>query len=510
MLAGGVVSCIVPFMDDVDYDLCVIGGGINGAGIARDAAGRGLRVLLVEAQDLAGATSSASSKMIHGGLRYLEYYDFGLVREALKEREILLQMAPHIVWPAEFVLPHVREGKGARPFWMIRAGLFLYDHLARRKVLKGSYGVNLRKHVYGTPLKDRFKRGFCYSDCRVDDARLVVLNALDAQQKGAEICVRTACTHLAEERGAWSVTLRDVDHGEEWQVRSAMVVNAAGPWVRGVLEDSDLVDDMAVPNVRLVAGSHIIVRQKFEGDHSYLLQQPDGRVVFVMPYEGEFTLIGTTEVDFEGDPSDVKISDDEISYLCGAYNAAFISPISPQDVVWSYSGVRPLFDDGGEDASVVTREYHLHEHGFAAPMISVFGGKLTTYRVLAEEVLALLGTMSGRSLAVWTAESVLPGGEVQQNEQYQWLDGGLLNRYLRSYGSLMGEFLRDAKSVADLGVDYGDGVYEAEIVYLIQREWARTLEDVLLRRTKLGLHVSEETLSNLEAAFPALLEVYLE
>jgi len=502
-------------MSDIRYDLCVIGGGINGAGIARDAAGRGLRVLLVEAQDLAGATSSNSSKLIHGGLRYLEYYEFKLVREALKEREVLMASAPHIIWPMDFVLPYGERDRSVRPFWMIRAGLFLYDHLARRKVLKGSRMVDLSSHIYGSALKNDYMRGFVYSDCWVDDARLVVLNAMDARDKGADVRTRTACVKLDQRGDGWVVSLRDMDSGLVRDIQAGMVVNAAGPWVRGVLENSGLADDAAVPNVRLVKGSHIVVKRRYEGDQTYILQQPDGRVVFAIPYEGAFTLIGTTEEGVTGDPGLVKISDAEVDYICHAYNFAFNDPIASRDIVWSYSGVRPLFDDGGVDASAVTREYYIHDHQeFAAPMVSVFGGKITTYRVLAEEVVAVLARKIGRDLKPWTAGAILPGAcpydFAQQKNKYQWLDRDLLNRYLRSYGTLMDEFLRDFTCVEDLGVDYGEGVYEAEIAYLIQREWVRSLEDILLRRSKLALHLSEKTLKKLDAAFPLLLEKYSE
>jgi len=497
------------------YDLCVIGGGVNGAGIARDAAGRGLRVLLVEAQDLAGATSSASSKLIHGGLRYLEYFEFKLVREALKEREVLMDMAPHIIWPLDFVLPYRKKEKGQRPFWMIRAGLFLYDHLAKRKKLGASYGLNLRKHPFGKPLREEFARGFGYADCWVDDARLVVLNAMDAQHKGAEILTRTACVHMQPEgEEGWRLKLRDMMAGSEREVQAKIVVNAAGPWVRGVLEHSGLVKPEAdVPEVRLVKGSHIIVPRQYEGDQVYILQQKDGRIVFVIPYEGDYTLIGTTEVDFYGDPTGVQISQREVQYLCDAYNAAFTQEIKPEDVRHSYSGVRPLMEDGGESATSVSRDYHLHDHTeFAAPLISVFGGKITTYRVLAEDVVDRLMEKSGRKESWWTEGAVLPGGDfdedfyVQQNDAYPWLDAPVLQRYLHSYGTLMDVFLERAQGPEDLGVCYGDGVYEAEILYLIRCEWARSLEDILWRRTKLGLHISEQTEQKLEAALPELLE----
>lgn len=502
----------IDMISDV-YDLCVIGGGINGAGIARDAAGRGLKVLLVEKGDLACATSSASTKFIHGGLRYLEYFEFRLVREALQEREVLLRMAPHIIWPLEFVLPYEKRNK-LRPFWMIRAGLFLYDHLAKRRTLGASYGVNLAKHPYGVPLDPRFGKGFCYADCWVDDARLVVLNAMDAREQGADVLTYTECVGMQQDGDEWMVRLRDVDTGDARNIRASMVVNAAGPWVREFLDDQGLAAP-DVPSVRLVKGSHIIVRKQYEGEQVYILQQNDGRVVFAIPYEDDFTLIGTTEVDYEGDAMQASISDEEVVYLCDAYNAAFSNPVSVDDVLSSYSGVRPLFDDGDDDASAVTRDYHLHDHvECPAPLVSVFGGKITTYRVLAQEVVDLLLQKSGRRLAAWTSGSLLPGGDIsddfcmQQNDQYQWLEINLLNRYLRLYGSRIEDILDNALEERDLGVCYGDGVYEAEVSYLIRNEWARTVEDVLWRRTKLGLHITEETQDRLAAAFPDLLEKY--
>ena len=494
-----------------EYDLCVIGGGINGAGIARDAAGRGLSVLLVEAGDLASATSSASTKLIHGGLRYLEYLEFRLVRESLKEREILLGLAPHIIRPMDFVLPH---DAGQRPAWMIRAGLFLYDHLAGRKKLQGSKSINLQAHVFGEPLKESFTKGFCYADCWADDARLVVLNAMSAAAKGAHILTRTACTQLDPAPDHWMVSLKDLITGQDRQIKADMVVNAAGPWVRGLLAESDLITP-AVPQIRLVKGSHIVVRRRYKGEHSYILQQPDRRIVFVIPYEGEFTLIGTTEVDFKGDPIDAAISYDEKEYLFRAYNNAFKDSIVQEDVVWTYSGVRPLFDDGGESSTSVTRDYHLHHHTESgAPMISVFGGKLTTYRVLAEQVVNNLLNLDHRPGKSWTAHEALPGGDILDGDfaeflrrkiaHYPFLPESLLYRYARSYGTRMDRFLEGVQALEGLGRHFGDSIYEAEVVYLVRAEFARTAEDILWRRSKLGLHVSAQTLKNLEKALPTI------
>ncbi|GJL85071.1 MAG: glycerol-3-phosphate dehydrogenase [Micavibrio sp.] len=495
-----------------DYDLCIIGGGINGAGIARDAAGRGLSVLLVEAGDLASATSSASTKLIHGGLRYLEYFEFGLVRESLCERKILLQAAPHMVRVMEFVLPH---DEGQRPVWMIRLGLFLYDHLAGRKKLAGSKAIDLKAHEYGKVLDDKYAKGFVYSDCQTNDARLVVLNALDAQERGAEILTHTACTKLRCDGDHWNISLRDLAAGQEWDVRASMVINAAGPWVRGVLEASDLVHGDGLPNVRLVKGSHIVVPRRYDGAQAYIIQQKDKRIVFVIPYEDDFTLIGTTEEDFEGDPIGAQISQDEVEYLCAAYNDAFRGQVTPGDIVCSYSGVRPLFDDGKENATSSSRGYKLYRHkDMQAPMISVFGGKLTTYRHLAEEAVSKILKMAGKPGAAWSAPHSLPGGDIddyaefisEQKARYPWIPKELLRRYGRAYGTRMARFLDGANSLDDLGAHYGDGIYEAEVVYLVRYEWAREVEDILWRRSKLGLHVSPKTIKNLSQALATLTE----
>lgn len=499
-------------MKETDYDLCVIGGGINGAGVARDAAGRGLSVLLVEARDLGGATSSASTKLIHGGLRYLEFFEFRLVRDSLRERERLLSIAPHLIRPMDFVLPHSPE---QRPFWMIRLGLFLYDHLARRSILKSSRSLNLHGNALGVPLKDRFGRGFSYADCWTDDSRLVVLNAVDAADKGAVVMPHTRCTKITPHRDYWELSIKPEGKKAE-TVSASMVVNAAGPWVRQVLEESDLISTIKpVPKVRLVKGSHIIIKRAYEGEQAYILQQDDGRIVFAIPYEGDYTLIGTTEEAFGGDLYDPRLSDAEMAYLIKAYNVYFEKEIKASDVIWAYSGVRPLFDDGHEDARTVSRDFVLYEHlESRAPMISVFGGKLTTYRILSEQVVQRLLHLDHRYSNPWTDEAPLPGGDIdagdfaafaeQQSQVYAWLPGALLLRYARAYGTRMDRFLEGAKSTGDLGAHYGDDVYEAEIVYLIKYEWARTAEDILWRRTKLGVHVSDETVATLEKALPKL------
>lgn len=494
-----------------DYDLCVIGGGINGAAIARDAAGRGLSVLLIEAGDLASATSSASTKLIHGGLRYLEYYEFGLVRESLHEREILLKAAPHLVRPMEFILPH--DPAQRSPF-MIRLGLFLYDRLAGRKKLKSSKGVNLHRSAYGAPLQTHMTRGFRYYDCWADDSRLVVLNAMDAARNGAEILTHTACTRMIAGDKGWIVTIRDLGSGTDRDIMAGMVVNATGPWVRGLLAMSNL-DVPEVPAIRLVKGSHIIIPKAYDGDHAYILQQPDKRVVFVIPYEKHYTLIGTTEVDFSGDPSQAVISDFEIDYLCMAFNRAFKNQIEKKDILWTYSGVRPLFDDGGENATSVTRDYRIYHHaGYPKPLLSIFGGKLTTHRMLAEKTVTRLLQLSGHSTLPWTKTEILPGGNIPEGDmdkfidsqmrKYSWLPLDIVRRYARSYGTYMDRFLDGASKMSDLGRHFGDDIYEVEIVYLVKMEWAKTLEDILWRRSKLGVHIQEETMKNLERALPGI------
>ncbi len=495
-----------------EYDLCIIGGGVNGAGIARDAAGRGLKVILAEAGDLAGATSSASTKLIHGGLRYLEYYEFKLVHEALAERKLLLGIAPHIVWPLVFVLPHDRH---LRPAWMIRMGLFLYDHLASHGKLPGSHGIKFSKNrAYGAPLKDSYTQGFTYSDCWVDDARLVVLNAVDAREHGAEIHTRTRCTAIVPEEKYWTVTL-DGETGPR-KISARMLVNATGPWVRHLLDEHRLVKDNT-PSVRLVKGSHIVTMKLFDGDHAYILQQPDRRIIFAIPYEKEFTLIGTTDENFDGDARDVKISQKEVDYLCDAVNRSFKKQIRPADVVWTYSGVRPLFDDGQGNASAVTRDYRLTLDSFGElPLLSVFGGKITTSRHLAEEAVSKLMDYTGdEDRKPWTAKTPLPGGDIPDGDfaafmaararRYLWLPLPVLERYARAYGTRMDRLIGEAGHIGDLGHHYGGNVYEAELRYLIHEEFARTAEDILWRRTKLGLHCNPETVFAVEQALPALL-----
>lgn len=480
------------------YDIVVIGGGINGTGIARDAAGRGHSVLLVERDDLASATSSASTKLIHGGLRYLEHYEFRLVREALIEREVLLRAAPHIIWPLTFVLPH---HKGLRPQWMLRLGLFLYDHLGGRKILPATRRVDLRVESEGQALKDEFTTGFAYSDCWVEDSRLVVLNAMDAAEHGARVETRIACTGLARQDGLWTVTLQRSGGGTE-VVRARSVVNAAGPWVTEMLDKAEGVDRKA--GLRLVKGSHIVVPRVFEGDHAYILQNADGRIAFAIPYEGRFTLIGTTDIPFDGDPAQVAIADDEVDYLLDLINQYLARPLGKDDVVWSYSGVRPLYDDKNGNASAVTRDYvfDLDDGGDAAPMLSIFGGKITTYRKLAEHALAKLEACIGRKGKAWTGRAALPGGDIPGADfdsflarcraEYPWAPEPLMTRWARAYGTRIADLIGDAEGTGDLGRQVAPGLFEAELAYLVKSEWARTAEDVLWRRSKLGLHLCAE------------------
>jgi glycerol-3-phosphate dehydrogenase len=489
-----------------DYDLLIIGGGINGTGIARDAVGRGASVMLVEMGDLAGATSSASTKLIHGGLRYLEYYEFDLVRKALKEREVLWRMAPHIAWPLRFILPHHKD---LRPAWLLRLGLFLYDHLGGRKLLPATKTVRLDEPPYSQGLKQLFSKGFEYSDCWVDDARLVVLNARDAADRGAEIRTRTKCVSARRDGDAWSVTLRNMATGEDMTVTAGVIVNAAGPWVANML--NGVVGSNNTSRIRLVKGSHIIVPRQFDHDRCFIFQNGDGRIVFAIPYENDFTLVGTTDVDFTGDLGEVEISKDEIAYLCKAVSEYLEKPVTPADVVHTYSGVRPLYDDGAKDAKAATRDYVLELDGGAdtPAVLSVFGGKITTYRKLAEQVLAKLEPYLPFKRGVWTAGAPLPGGDFKVDafddevarleKDYPFLGQVLATRLIRLYGTDARHFLGEAESTADLGQCFGYNLYEAEVTWLMKREWARTAADVLWRRTKLGLRLSSEEAAVLEA-----------
>ena len=483
------------------YDLLVVGGGINGAGIARDAAGRGLSVLLCEQDDLASHTSSCSTKLIHGGLRYLEYGEYRLVRKALQERETLLRAAPHIIWPLRFVMPHMPD---LRPAWIIRAGLFLYDHLARRELLPGSRGIDMRRHPAGAPLIDSIRRGFVYSDGWVDDARLVVLNALDARERGARIHTRTRLVNAVRAGGEWHATLATANHtNQTFNIRARAIANAAGPWVGELLQGALGSSTRARHSVRLVKGSHIVTPRLFDHDHAYIFQNPDKRIIFAIPYEHEYTLIGTTDLEFKGDPSQVAIDAGEIQYLCHSINRYFKKHIAPQDVRWSYSGVRPLLEnENADNPSAVTRDYLLEVDARPdeAPLLSVFGGKITTFRKLAEEAVDKLSPMLGSTARAWTSGTPLPGGDIADanfarffegiKEQYAWLPDNLAHRYARAYGTRVNHVIGEAKSLADLGELLAPGLYKAELHYLRDYEWATCAEDILWRRSKLGLHIA--------------------
>lgn len=492
------------------YDLAVIGGGINGCGIARDAAGRGHSVYLCEMNDLASGTSSWSTKLVHGGLRYLEYYEFRLVREALQEREVLWSIAPHIIRPLRFVLPHHR---GQRPAWLLRLGLFLYDHIGGRRLLPGTRVLDLAHDPAGPPLRPgQFTRGFEYSDCAVDDARLVILNARDAADRGAVIRTRHAAVAAARGRDDWSLTVEDRTSGARETVRAKVVVNAAGPWVREVL--TQRLGAASRARVRLVQGSHIVVPRLFDHDRAYILQNTDGRIVFAIPYEDDFTLIGTTDRDYVGDPGAVVATDDEVAYLCRAVSRDLARPVSPADVVWRYSGVRPLYDDGASEAKAATRDYvfELDAPAEGAPALSIFGGKITTYRRLAEAALAKLAPhLPVRSAKPpgWTGRDPLPGGdfppdavttvEADLRGRYPFLDAAHAKRLVRSYGTRATSWLGSARSLADLGRDFGATLTEAELRHLVATEWACSADDVLWRRSKLGLRLDPDRAAAIDA-----------
>lgn len=490
-------------------DVLIIGGGINGAGIARDAAGRGLSVVLCEKDDLAQHTSSASTKLIHGGLRYLEHYDFGLVRKALIEREVLLRAAPHILRPMRFVMPH---DQGQRPAWMIRAGLFLYDALARREILPRSGAIDLRTHPAGAALKPEFTHGFIYSDGWVDDARLVVLNAVDAAERGAQVFTRTACVSAQRVGGRWHARLRRAN-GAHIEVSARSLVNAAGPWAAQFL--SSALARPAGRALRLVKGSHIVVRKMFDHPYAYIFQNADGRIVFAIRYEQDFTLIGTTDLEYTGDIDRVAIDPGEIDYLCRLTECYFRQPLRATEVVWSFSGVRPLLEDDSAKASDITRDYQLALEDDDAPLLSVFGGKITTYRRLAEEAVDRMAPGLGNRHGRWTAQACLPGGDlygapqnravrefdawlVRLQQHYAWLPPTLVARYARAYGTRTHALLKGRRRVADMGEVLADGLYEAEVAYLADREWASSGADVLWRRSKLGLHVPANTAQKID------------
>jgi glycerol-3-phosphate dehydrogenase len=478
------------------YDLLIIGGGINGTAIARDAAGRGLNVLLCERDDLASHTSSASTKLVHGGLRYLEYYEFNLVRHALKEREVMLRAAPHIIWPMRFVLPY---DKGLRPAWMLRTGLFLYDHIGGREMLPGSKSLKLDKAPHKGVLESRFKTGFEYSDCWVEDARLVVLYALDAANRGADIRTRTEVLSVQSTDDGYSAEIKK--NGATETVLAKGIVNAAGPWVDAVL--GQIKTKTSEQSLRLVTGSHIVTKKLFDGDHAYLFQNADNRVIFAIPYEGNYTLIGTTDKPYDLSEGPVKISPEEITYLCEAASEYFEDDISPEDVVWDYAGVRPLYDDKAVDASAVTRDYKLNieEYSKGAPFMSVYGGKITTSRRLGEHAMQELSGYYEYKTGNWTQSALLPGGDLidadferfytDMHKRYRALNTDLLRRLCHAYGTRITLILGDGTSQPELGQHFGAGLYELEANYLINHEWATSADDILWRRSKLGLHMSE-------------------
>lgn len=487
------------------FDIVVIGGGINGAGIARDAAGRGLSVLLVEKDDLAEHTSSASTKLIHGGLRYLEHYDFMLVRHALQEREVLLRAAPHIIWPLRFVLPH---HKALRPKWLIRIGLFLYDHIGGRKLLPASHSLDLTKHVSGEALKDEFNSGFEYSDCWVQDARLVTLNVMDAFERGCDVRTRCECTDLVRGDGQWSVHLHNKLSNTKSVVTAKTVVNASGPWVEATLDLDEEHDSKH--GVRLVKGSHIVVPKLFDHPYTYIFQNADNRVLFAVPYEQHYTLLGTTDVEVDDEPSKQHIDTDEIEYICKSVSEYFKQPVDAESVVWSYSGVRPLYDDASENASKVTRDYKLDlDVRKNAPILSVYGGKITTFRKLAEQAVDMLNESLITSKGEWTANVPLPGGDIanadfdaftnELSQQYGWLNDVVLLDYARNYGTRIHTLLAGVSNMQELGTHFSGPLYQAEVDYLVNNEWARTAEDILWRRSKKGLHTETDTETKLQS-----------
>jgi glycerol-3-phosphate dehydrogenase len=488
------------------FDLAIIGGGINGCGIAREAAGRRLSVFLCEQDDLASGTSSASTKLIHGGLRYLEHYELRLVRESLREREGLWRMAPHIIRPLRFVLPH---HAGLRPGWLLRLGLFLYDHLAGHTRLPGTRTLRLRNDPVGEPLKGGYILGFEYSDCWVDDARLVVLNAMDAAARGAVIRTRTQCVAAVREDGAWTVTIENRRTGERDSIRAHALVNAAGPWVSQVL--SSTMGATSSARIRLVQGSHIVVRKLYEHDRCYIFQNADGRIVFAIPFERDFTLLGTTDRDYQGDPGSVKASEEEMAYLCDAANEYFTNQIAPSDVVWTYSGVRPLYDDGTPEAQSVTRDYvlDLDARDGGPVLLNVVGGKITTFRCLAAAAVDKISPyLATEATTNWPREASLPGGDFPVDgflalsssvgKQHPYLTPSHVYRLTHAYGTRAATILDGTRTAADLGQCFGADLTECEVTYLINHEWAETAADVVWRRSKLGLRMTPEEIASLD------------
>jgi glycerol-3-phosphate dehydrogenase len=513
-------------MSDQISDIFVIGGGINGTGIARDAQGRGLKVRLAEMGDLASATSSASTKLFHGGLRYLEYFEIDLVKKALIERETLLRAMPHISWPMRFVLPYHPDMrfenttpasrllslfmpwmKGRRPAWMIRLGLFMYDHLGGREILPGTTRLDLRKAPEGAPLNDKFEMAYEYSDCWVEDARLVVLNARDAEERGAKIMVRTKVVSAERDGEFWHIVTRNMDTGAEETHRARVIVNAGGPWVEDVVRNTARLNTSE--GIRLVQGSHIVTRRLFEHDKCYFFQGEDGRIIFAIPYETDFTLIGTTDHECHGNPSEAACSDEEAEYLVGFINKYLKNPISRADIVWTYSGVRPLYDDGAKSATAATRDYVLSLDDKGAPILSVFGGKITTYRKLAEQAMKKLEPFFPGLKSEWTAGVPLPGGDFPVGDvdrlveelkaSYPFLTDFWARRLVRAYGTEASDLLAGATDTRSLDVDFGATLTEAEVRWLMEREYARRADDVVWRRSKLGLRMNSEEIAALDA-----------
>lgn len=488
-------------------DIFIIGGGINGVGIARDAAGRGYSVALCEMNDLASGTSSWSSKLVHGGVRYLEHYEFMLVRKALTEREILWSAAPHIIRPMRFILPHHKD---LRPAWFLRLGLFLYDYIGGRKLLPPTKTVDLANGEYGKPLKAIFKKGFQYSDCQVDDARLVILNALDAQEKGAQIAVGHECIAARRDGNIWSIETRDKKTGEVSTTTADMIINAAGPWIDQVLGKSFGQNDAR--NVRMVQGSHIVVPKLYDHDNCYIFQNADERIIFAIPYTHDTTLIGTTDKDFEGDPGTASISEEETQYLCDAASEYFEKPVTKEDIVWTYSGVRPLYDDGASAAQEATRDYVFRQDkgggDHSAPLINIFGGKITTYRVLAEKMMEEVEDLIGSKGKPWTAKAPLPGGDFPAQgfgdllkmavARYPFMEVAHLERLCHAYGTRVAMVLGNAESIDQLGEDFGCGLWEVEVRYLMLNEWASCADDIVWRRSKLGLLMDEKQIAALD------------
>ena len=488
-------------MNSQTFDLIIVGGGINGAGIAADAAGRGLSVYLCEQKDFASATSSASSKLIHGGLRYLEHYEFRLVKEALKEREVLLEIAPHLVKPMRFILPHQPH---LRPGWMIRSGLFLYDHLGKREKLQGSHKVKFRSE---SSLDDKIKKGFEYADCWVDDARLVITNLISAADNGAQVHNQTRCIDAKREDGLWHCTMESIskEGTQRYKVTAKALVNAAGPWVASFIKDQ--IETKSPYGIRLIKGSHIVVPRIHKGDEAFILQNEDQRIVFVIPYLDKYSLVGTTDVEYSGDPGQVTISSEEVDYLLSVTNKHFKRQLTPADLIWTYSGVRPLCDDESNNPSAITRDYTLAmTEPESAPLLSVFGGKITTYRKLAEAALEKLKPYFPEMGKAWTKHKALPGGNfphgkaqfaLMLEERYPWLREDTITRYCDAYGSLSMQFLDSVRSPEDMGEHFGNGLYACEVDYLVRHEWVKSADDLLWRRTKLGLFLSHQQQNHL-------------